>query len=249
MSIRVTIYDFFAYTVPGVFYLLIGGFWLGVFRVIIFDVDTLSDRSLSILSSSVPLLILLLFGAGYITGLLMDSLALRWIAVFRKRNRDAAKHAFEVFCQRYEWLDVRFMHSDWPILLFVIKTKSIDISADVEGHNVTYIMLRNISLGFLLIALGYFSFFIFVSENIWNMVFVIVSLLFSAIALRRSSARRDWFYTGIFEAFLALNLSNEKLSNENVLSIANAGGLEERTADIQHPILSVPGKMDSIPES
>ena len=45
MSIRVGLYDFFAYTLPGVFYLSIIGFWLNAIDLLVIDFSALKDFS------------------------------------------------------------------------------------------------------------------------------------------------------------------------------------------------------------
>ena len=213
MSIRINFYDFFAYTLPGVFYLLIVGFWLDAFQFVEFDTDILNNVSFSLL---------IIVGAGYIIGLLINPIAYGWMRLFRSRNSDATKSAFDEFRKRHPWLDVKFNSTDWVVLLFVIKNNSIEVAMDVEQHNVAGIMLRNISLGFLSISIGCFTFFVVISANIWNLVFAAISLVLSSIALKRSSLRRDWFYIGVFEAFLAYYLTEGKLASENLLSVNRA---------------------------
>jgi hypothetical protein len=73
MSIRVGLYDFFAYTLLGIFYLIIIGFWLKTVGLLVVNFSTTNDFSLIVLFVFV--------GAGYITGLLIDSLSYRWVNI------------------------------------------------------------------------------------------------------------------------------------------------------------------------
>jgi hypothetical protein len=228
MSIRIGLYDFFAYTIPGMFYLLIIGLWLSAFQLVTLNGAILKEFPLFAL----PLII----GAGYIAGLLLDPIAYRWLRLFRGRNRDAVKSSFESFCNRHKWLDVKFRASDWTLLLFTLKNKSIEVAMDVEQHNVASIMLRNISLGFLLFALGCLTFFIGFSANAWNLAFAAISLALSGIALRRSSLRREWFYMGIFEAFSAQCLAEGELAGEILLGINKANNAELRKPNAPPPM-------------
>ncbi len=47
MSIKLGIYDFFAYTIPGIFYLLVGVVVLALFGVIDLNTQTVNDLSLA----------------------------------------------------------------------------------------------------------------------------------------------------------------------------------------------------------
>lgn len=78
MSIKLGIYDFFAYTIPGVFYILVGIFGLAVFGFAGVDLQTVNG--LSLVGG------ILLAGAGYGTGLSLSLglvlLALVFVAHF-----------------------------------------------------------------------------------------------------------------------------------------------------------------------
>ena len=100
MSIRVSLYDFFAYTLPGIFYLGIIGFWLNVAGLLVIDFASLKD-SWGVVTFAVV-------GAGYITGILIDYPAYRWMRLFQSRNRDAAKGAFDEFTQRHSWVNLNY---------------------------------------------------------------------------------------------------------------------------------------------
>ncbi len=213
MSIRIGLYDFFAYTLPGVFYLLTAGFWLASFGVLALDLETLSSFSISIW--------LLIVGAGYITGLLIDQISYRWMRIFYKsRNRDIAKYAFNHFQSQHPWLVLNFQPTEWELLMRAIKGKSLDVAADVEQHNIAFIMLRNISFGLFLNSLGCLAFF-FANANAWNLLLVAACLALSAAALRRAELRRRWFYTAVFEAFAAYFLLNDKLAADKQNAISS----------------------------
>jgi hypothetical protein len=209
MSIRLSLYDFFSYTIPGIFYLLIIGYWLNAFGVVAIDLSAIGGISLSAL--------LILIGAGYIVGMLIDPIAYRWTRLFYSRNRAAAKKAFEEFHNQHPWAMSYFEPSDWAILLRVIKSVSREDSDDVEQHNVAFIMLRNISFGLLIMAACCVVFFIAVSRNPWNLVLAVVFAGFAVNANRQSSIRRGWFYLGIFEWFAAQKLLKKDLISEGLL--------------------------------
>ena len=195
MSIRIGLYDFFGNTLPGVFYILIVAYGLAIFGFININLGMLSNLSL--------FSFLILLGAGYIVGLLTDPIAYKWARLFQKRNTDATKFAFEEFCNHHPQIKMKFKSSDWGILLRTIKSSSIDAAMDIEQHNVASIMLRNISLGLIVVTAIYLIFFFSISSDIRNLILAGISFSFSIIAINRSKIRRHWFYMAIFEAIVA----------------------------------------------
>lgn len=196
MSLRIGLYEFFAYTIPGVFYIIITMFALTIFGFVQFDLERLLNLSL--------FSFLVLLGAGYITGLLIDSIAYRWYLLFINRQGAAKYVALEEFLALHPWVILDYKPEDWSILLNAVKNKSIDTAMDIEQHNVASIMLRNISLSFMLISIIFLLRFIIVNPDYWNLIIFGFTLLLSIIAIRRSKRRRHWFYMGIFDAFVAI---------------------------------------------
>ncbi|PKO16851.1 MAG: hypothetical protein CVU39_06440 [Chloroflexi bacterium HGW-Chloroflexi-10] len=205
MSIRVGLYDFFAYTLPGIFYLGIIGFWLNVTGLLVVDLTTLKD-----FWGAVTFVIV---AAGYIIGLLIDSLAYRWMRLFYNRNRDATKTAFDEYTKRHPWVKLNYEAKDWGILLRAVKSVSLEAAADVEQHNVVFIMLRNISLAFVFSTISTVVYYFVVLSNIWILALGIVFFVLAIVAMRRSGIRRHWFYMAVFEAFTAHFLLDEKAVN------------------------------------
>jgi hypothetical protein len=208
MSIRVGLYDFFAYTLPGIFYLAIIGFWLNTIGLSVVDFSILNGFSLAVLFVIVV--------AGYITGLLIDPVAYRWMRLFHIRNRDAAKATFDEFTQLYPWVNLNYDAKDWGILLRAVKSVSLEAAADVEQHNVAFIMLRNISFAFILSLVSSVVYYFAVLSNFWILILGLVFLVLAIVAMRRSRMRRHWFYMAVFEAFTAHFLLNNKVGNQKL---------------------------------
>ncbi len=219
MSIRLSLYDFFSHTIPGVFYLLILGFWLNAFGAISIDPAALADLSLSAL--------LVLVGAGYIVGVLIDPIAYRWTRLFYSRNRVAAKIAFDEFHRQHPWALAGLEPDDWAILLQVIKSISHEASDDVERHSVAFIMLRNISFGLLITAICCLAYFFAVSRNPWNLGLAALFVALAFSANQRGIIRRGWFYLGIFEWLAAQELLRKDLINKRLLERDRQAGAEE----------------------
>ena len=202
MSIRISLYDFFAYTIPGIFYIFLAAFGLDLFNVIPLDFTLLSDLSLFIF--------LLLAGTSYVIGQLLDTVAYRWMRLLRGRNRIAREKAHHLFHERYPWIQLHFQPDEWAILLQGLKIQSPDVAADIEQLNAISIMLRNISLGLLIAFLIFLLTFIIVNMHIGNLALAALALVLSYVALDRCDIRRRWFYLHIFEAVAMKRLLQEK---------------------------------------
>lgn len=197
MSIRIGLYDFFAYTIPGVFYLLVAATGLALFGVIAIDaIDWATVTSTSLY------VVLLFVGAGYIAGLLLDTIAYRLLRLFYKRNSDAVRIALNQTRRQYPWLQIEVQTSEWPMLLRAVKSKSLDAAADVEQHNVTSIMLRNISLGLVIASVLACSYWLLKERQVLVVIIALVLMGLAFLALRTSKTRRLWFYQGVFDAFI-----------------------------------------------
>jgi len=213
MSIRVGLYDFFAYTLPGIFYLALIGFWLNTVGLLVIDFSALKDFSLVVLFA--------IISVGYITGLLIDPLAYRWMRLFQNRNRDAAKAAFDEFTQRHTWVNLSYESKDWGILLRAVKSVSMEAAADVEQHNVAAIMLRNISLAFIFSFVSCAVYYFVALSNLWVIALGLIFFVLAIVAMRRNRIRRHWFYMAVFEAFTAHFLLDNKAGNQKLAEKSN----------------------------
>ncbi|MCA9945127.1 MAG: hypothetical protein KC449_16695 [Anaerolineales bacterium] len=202
MSIRIGIYDFFAYLIPGVFYLLVAAFGLTMFGIVNIDLAQLTDISL--------FGFLVLLAAGFIVGLLFDLLAYKWFLLFRKRNSLARQEDFVIFQKRYPWLEIKFRPEDWSLMLQTIKIQIPDTTAELDEQNALHIMMRNISLGLFLLSLIFLLVFIIVYTHVGNLALAILASALSYLAIDRAAQRRRWFYTHIYELFLAHLLVQQK---------------------------------------
>lgn len=198
MSIRVGLYDFFAYTVPGVFYLLIGGFAASLFGLLSLTWQTINSLSFTAL--------ILLTGAGFVTGYIMDFFADKFADRFRSKG--TARAALQQFKSFHPWIEVNFAADDWGILMQSLKQMHPDAAADLEQMNATSMMLRNLSLGFVLLAVVLVLYFFLVSNVVGNIVLALVCIVVAMVAMRVSTKFRGWFYLGIYSATAARTLKD-----------------------------------------
>lgn len=205
MSINIGLYDFFAYTIPGVFYLILIGFWINALGLVKIDLKMIDSSALSII---------VIAGAGYIIGQIIDPIAYRWFRLFYKRNSEAVKYALDEYHKQHPWLPLKYKPEDWSILFRGIKSKSLEAAKDIEQHNASSIMLRNIGFAFFLVSVSCLIYFFVISSNVWNIFLFLGFLGLSIITVRRSRIRRHWFYLAVFEAFAAHYLLDDKLADE-----------------------------------
>ncbi|MFN8596392.1 MAG: hypothetical protein U0559_09450 [Anaerolineae bacterium] len=103
MSIRIGIYDFFAYTIPGALYLIAVGYLATIFGLAAIDFQWLANLA--------GLQALALAMCAYIGGLIVDLIAMRWSHLFRSRDLSGIK--LDEFKKAHPNLDVKFKASDW----------------------------------------------------------------------------------------------------------------------------------------
>ena len=97
-----------------------------------------------------------------------------------------------------------------PTILFAyLKRQNLDIASDIERVNASNIMLRNISLGFIVLAVTEIVNFSMTLLPL-HLIIGIVSVTFSVIAGKESDKFAQWFFLAIFEnvASQALQISD-----------------------------------------
>jgi len=213
MSIRIGIYDFFAFTVPGIFYLLTStyvGIILGLIKI---DFNTLTEVSV--------LFVILMALVAYVIGLLLDPIARQWYCIFCPK--DVYISVFEEFKTKHDNLKIKFDAKDWYILLTYFKRDNIEIASDIERYNATRIMLRNISLSFLILGIIQGVQFFRMNFSLGYVISSFILLILTIIALIQCIKYDKWFYSAIYQTAavyiwdfskLEINKSKSKKRNE-----------------------------------
>lgn len=196
MSIRIGIYDFFAYTIPGALYLIAIGYLATIFGLAALDFQWLANLA--------GLQALALAMCAYIGGLIVDPIAMRWSHLFRSRDLSGIK--LDEFKKAHPNLDVKFKASDWPLLLAYIRRLNADLGSEIDKHNATNIMLRNVSFGLALLAVCEAIQFVVSNFYIWHAILCVLFIATSIIAVRKSIRYAGWFYSGIYETVAASSL-------------------------------------------
>ena len=198
MSIRIGIYDFFAYTIPGVFYLMIAGFTVAAFGLA--PLDWGAVNSLAFFA------VIVLVGAGYVAGMILDSIAYRWMQLYLGRNTDQRRDAFDAFAKHNPQLKLNFSASDAELLLHILKEEAAEATSTIEMYNATGIMLRNISLGLAVLSLIFIAYYFIITPYLWNLLLAATCAILSYLSIERCRKRREWFYNSVFESIAAHSL-------------------------------------------
>jgi hypothetical protein len=196
MAIRIGVYDFFAYTVPGGLYLTVLIYLCTIFGLIAVDSQSLNNLS--------AIQILVLAVLAYISGLIFDPVAKKWYQIFKPKG--LSKKVLDDFRKKYASLDVKFQLGDWPILLTYLRQNASDVAADIDKYNATNIMLRNISLSLILLSAIEITQFFRTSFLIVHLVLSVVFVIASIVTVRESVKFATWFYSATYEAIAAHGL-------------------------------------------
>jgi hypothetical protein len=188
MSIKLGIYDLFAYTIPGLLYLYIFNEALKIFGLPYFTIDQFKDN----LAYTLVVVI-----AAYLVCHLLDYFGylIGYRILFRKKMSRIVHAAIK---ENYPELDIRFEAKDWDILYKILGQRNIELHQYIDRYEADAIMLRNAGFGLLLYTLILVCNIVF-NGNVWpGILGPIISLVLCMIAFRQSRIFHRWFYNAIF---------------------------------------------------
>lgn len=191
MSIRLSIYDFFAYTIPGSLYLFIIGYICSQFGLLQIDLLNFTPSLF---------LILVIAGSAYILGMIFEPLAKAWYRLFTPKN--LPEKVLKKYQENRPHIVVEFKATDWPILMAYIRRESIELAEYIERDNAYNLMLRSLSLGFALLAITQAIQFALTLSVLYVGIAVICAFA-SIISLKFSLTFAKWFYLLIYETTTA----------------------------------------------
>ena len=200
MSIRIGVYDFFSFTIPGIIYLI---FLTLVYSLIdgrAIEITELAGHISNLFDSAFVGLVVSGIAA-YLAGMVFDSIALSWARLFGKR--DPAEWAFERFKKHNNNIEVHFTPGNWQVLLASVRAKNYDVATMADKYQATHVMLRNVSLGMLL--LGLLSIVKAVQSGEWvtHLVLCFFLIFISIVCVRKAIVYSMWAYAFIYESFVA----------------------------------------------
>jgi hypothetical protein len=201
MSIKISLYDFFAYTIPGGFYLFTIAYVCSVFGLIALDFQALSNLSV--------IQVLLIAAPAYVAGLLIDRIAAVWYRLFKPKNFPQV--VLDEFQATYTDFEFKFQGRDWPILIAYLRRENIDPTPEIDRFNVTHIMLKNIGFNFIILAVIEAVQFTRTNFLFWHLISCLALVVVSVIAGRQAARFNKWFYTSNYEAIIARSLEQTDL--------------------------------------
>jgi len=191
MSITIGFYDFFSYTVPGLLYLYTINKFL---EIINFPYVSLEDISLDIWFAIIGVVL------SYIVGALLDTFAYRWYLLFHKNKVE--QRVIDNFKKYYPDLKVDFAIHDRRLAFSFIRHNNLELAENIDKFKALSIMLQNISFGLLLFSVVQIIKLILGGYSDFVLVSMLITLIFSYVAIHRSALFNFWYWSGNFEQAL-----------------------------------------------
>ena len=185
MNLRLGIYEVFSRIIPGGLYIVAVAHFLLILRIVDLDPGMEIINNLS-LAASIGLVVV-----AYILGGAFDIFSLAFFRLFKKRGYSNQMLTEFKTSHSGRWR-IDFNDNDLPILFAYIRTKNLELAGELDRHNAVSIMLRNVSLGLLLIAVNSLIQF-FVYRNSGN-IFISISMLVLSLVMIRESIKFPGFF-------------------------------------------------------
>lgn len=202
MSIKIDLYDLFAYTIPGGFYLFTILYLCQILNITSVDVNQINDFSAW----------LLIIGAAvaYAIGHIFDPLSYRVQSWFR-RNIPKRNQFLHRYRARPNALRLAFGDGDQPILRAYITKHCPELADKIDKNGAIRTMLRNISLNFMFLAFVLGIHFL-LTINIYLIAGILLTIAASLIAMQESLKFGRWFSDLTFQSIIALAMSSKDLT-------------------------------------
>lgn len=203
MNIQLGIYELFSTIIPGCVYLV------SITQILIMSgVLKLEKLDMAVIADMSFILAVFFLLAAYLLGVILSPFGLFWYKRFKIKDQSVA--SLKEFKLRHQgrW-NIDFEDGDWHVLLAFIRSKNLDLARENERHLAGSIMLRNISFGFLLLAIINFV----QSGLAWNLCFLLAGgglLILAWITIGESKKFRRWYYDSILSSVLAYRVSLEQ---------------------------------------
>jgi len=193
MSITVSIYDFFAYTIPGGVYLFAIIYACATFGIVTIDYQSLNSLSATQITAGAIL--------AYILGLLLDQFAKYWYRLFKPKN--VAQAVLDGLKVKHPEVDMKFRGKDWAVLIAYLRRERADAALDIERLNASHIMLKNVSFGLVILSIIQLAQTIQMNFPVWSLILCAALVVASVIAGRQAAKFNKWFYSANYEAIIA----------------------------------------------
>jgi hypothetical protein len=199
MSFSVGVYDLFAYTIPGFFYLFVGNEILKSFGFSPLNYQAISN----------PTTIALLIFAAFVLGHVMDFVADKWKSFLEKEK--VSTLAVDTLKRNFPDLNIKFQPNERSILFAVIRRNHDDITATIDRNKAISILFQNVSLGFLLYTIFLVVQLLINGYTLNNLVISIAAIIMSIATRQQGRMFNLWFNSLIFEVALTYGTSTKEI--------------------------------------
>jgi len=227
VSIKLGLYDFFAYTLPGGLYLSVLAYGAAIFGLIAFDLKALGTLSF--------VQIVILVAVAYFISFMFDPFAKYWHRLF-KGGKGYTGRVYEDYIAHHTNFEFKFRPGDWPVILAYIRRENMEIATDIERLNVSRIMMRNVSLGLALLAILQAIQCLRTAFAPLDVALFMVFAAGSVLCGRQGVAFQTWFYQSLFQAIIARSMTvSDLVALRPVASAADSNGPASAQADESRP--------------
>ena len=200
MSFALGFYEIFSYAIPGFLYIIVANGFLQLLK--------LPHVKLGQAPGTLGFIVLVAI-LSYIAGHLADPIAYRWYLLFNRQGADE-KIVADIKGKLPE-ANLEFEAADRRLMYSFIKHKSLALAEYLDKFNAISILLQNVSLGLFLFSITQIA-YIFITGQVWRYSLgALLGLLFSFIAIKRSTLYKSWYIRGVFEQALHYGTSVEKM--------------------------------------
>jgi hypothetical protein len=198
MSIKLGLYDFFAYTLPGGLYLSVVAYGAAIFGLIVIDLNSLGTLSF--------VQIVILVAVAYFISFVFDPFAKYWHRLF-KGGKGYTRRVYDNYTSSHAAFEFKLPPDDWPVMLAYIRRENIEIAGDIERLNVSRIMMRNVSLGLAFLTVLQSIQCLRTNFLPLDAALLIVFAAGSVLCGRQGATFQAWFYQSLYQAILARSLT------------------------------------------
>lgn len=192
MSIRIGIYDFFAYTIPGGLMLCIA---LGVLDTFGFPEVWVNFFNLNTLQ-----IFLLIIGC-YLTGFVISPILSKWSHLFEPKPFE--QDIFHRFQKKNPALKMDINPSDWPVWFASIRRENLEMAVEIDRNMAIAKMIRGLSLFLLLGGIMIITNVFLGKLPVIAIVAVLLSFGCSFLSIKEAVRFKQRFYLMIFEAVVS----------------------------------------------
>jgi hypothetical protein len=196
MGNKIGIYEFFAYTVPGGLYILVG-----VYALHLFEIVPIKPSYFSLSAVNFFFFVAFSYVFGHIFNRICDVI---WYRFFRVNHFETMLAKFRNI---YPNMEFNFSPIDWPILLACLRRENLQIVSEIEKFNAAAILFKNISFAFLILSIAQIVQLAFFEVSSVHFILLIFFVISSIISMDRSLVYNKWFSATIYEAIIARSIN------------------------------------------